>query len=206
LPSRRFILRTRGGYLLSEVVSALQKSIRRGLLDDSAYWAVELDLSGYSEYLWRRLRIITSEDVGPANPHLPATVNALYGWWQAAKAKRGSGAELFLMHALLLLCRSPKTRVVDHLTAVAYLGHDDELWDIPDYALDKHTERGREMGRGYDHFFETAARVSPEAPDPDKDRLEPLERELLDRGRRMPPRSHPVRIDADQPALPLEER
>lgn len=147
MPHRRFILRTRNGYLLSEVVSALQKAIRRGELDEAAYWASELDLSGYSEYLWRRLRIICSEDVGPANPHLPATVNALHQWWQGAKSRAGGGAELFIVHAVLLLCRSPKTRVVDHLTAVAYLGHDEQHLEIPDHALDMHTERGREMGR-----------------------------------------------------------
>jgi replication-associated recombination protein RarA len=204
MASGRYILRTRGGYLLSEVVSALQKSIRRGLLDEAAYWAVEMDLSGYSEYLWRRLRIITSEDIGPANPSLPATIGALYQWWQAAKSKPTGGAELFIMQAVLLLCRSEKTRVVDHLTAVAYLGHDDELRDVPEYALDKHTERGREMGRGLDHFFEEAAKVAPEAEDPDKAWLEREERELLRRGRKVPPRALPIREVARSAQLPLD--
>jgi replication-associated recombination protein RarA len=205
LATRRFILRTRGGFLLSEVVSALQKSIRRGLLDDSMYWAVEMDLSGYGEYLWRRLRIITSEDVGPGNPDLPATIHALYTWWKELKARPGGGAELYLTHAIILLCRSEKTRVVDHVLTVHYYGHDDLHREVPDHALDMHTQRGREMGRGLDHFFEDGARVHPEAEDPDKPAYEAQEREVLAKRRRMPSRSKPVRIEVDQAELPLEE-
>jgi replication-associated recombination protein RarA len=36
-----------GGYLLGEVASALQKSIRRGDEDGALFWSTELDLSGY---------------------------------------------------------------------------------------------------------------------------------------------------------------
>src|SRR5262245_18678716 len=39
-------LRTRHGHRLDEAVSSLQKSIRRGLVDDSCYWACEL-MEGY---------------------------------------------------------------------------------------------------------------------------------------------------------------
>jgi hypothetical protein len=45
---------------------------------------------------------------------------------------------------------------------------------IPDYALDVHTARGQEMGRGRRHFFEQAAQLAPELPDRDptyRDRL-----------------------------------
>jgi hypothetical protein len=45
---------------------------------------------------------------------------------------------------------------------------------IPDYALDFHTARGQQMGRGRRHFFEQAARLEPELPERDptyRDRL-----------------------------------
>ena len=38
--------------------------------------------------------------------------------------------------------------------------------DVPDYALDKHTARGKRMGRGMAHFFDVAARVVPAGDDP----------------------------------------
>lgn len=44
-------LRTRDGYLNSEVTSALQKCIRRGDEDGALFWATELDLSNYGEYV-----------------------------------------------------------------------------------------------------------------------------------------------------------
>jgi replication-associated recombination protein RarA len=205
VPNRRFILRTRGGYLLSEVVSALQKEIRRGQLDNAVYWSAELDLSGYGEYLWRRLRIITSEDVGPAWPDGPAVIDALYSWWQKHKSKRGGSPELFIVHAVILLCRSEKTRLVDHVLTAHYVGHDDELRrEIPDYALDMHTARGREMGRGLDHFFDEGARVHPEAEDPDKAHYEALERDLLRKGRKPASRVRSAK-DGDQASLPMEE-
>ena len=35
--------------------------------------------------------------------------------------------------------------------------------DIPDWALDKHTKRGKALGRGLDHFRNEGAKLAPEA-------------------------------------------
>lgn len=35
--------------------------------------------------------------------------------------------------------------------------------EIPDIALDKHTTRGQEMGRGSEHFLHEASKVIPQA-------------------------------------------
>ena len=58
---------TPGGYLMGEVASAMQKEIRRGHEREALFWATELDLAGYGDYVWKRLRIIASEDVGLAD-------------------------------------------------------------------------------------------------------------------------------------------
>ncbi len=63
-----YVLKTKGGYLLDEVVSALQKCIRRGREEEAMYWALEMAESGCGKYLWRRLMIIGAEDVGLADP------------------------------------------------------------------------------------------------------------------------------------------
>ncbi len=34
--------------------------------------------------------------------------------------------------------------------------------EVPDIALDKHTRRGQEMGRGSKHFFEEGTKVIPQ--------------------------------------------
>ena len=151
----RFNVSTVGGHELSEVASAFQKAIRRGLEDEALHWGVELDLSGFSEYAWKRMRIMTSEDVGLAEPHLPAQVYALYENWcdqRKKQDKKHAPERLFFIHAILLLVRAKKSRIVDHALITYYGNHTKR--EIPDYAKDKHTWAGRRMGRGVKHFFD----------------------------------------------------
>jgi replication-associated recombination protein RarA len=140
---------TQRGYYFDEVFSALQKDIRRGKEYEAVFWAAELE-SFNPKALWNRLRVIASEDIGIANPHASLIVDVLEKEYNATKGKNDSW-RLYLVHAVLFLARSPKSRIVDSLLNVVY--NDYERLEIPDYALDKHTYRGRKMGRGWDHFF-----------------------------------------------------
>lgn len=147
-------MRTRGGFAMDEVASALQKSIRRGEEREAIFWATELDLAGYGNYAWKRLRIICSEDVGIAWPDGPAVVRALYeNWLETRKAEkdrppRRSSAMLFLVHAVCLLSRAAKSRLVDNACVIFYTADRQAMGiDIPDYALDHHTARGRRDGK-----------------------------------------------------------
>lgn len=152
-----------GGHKLGEVASALQKCIRRGLADDALYWATELDLAGYTEYVWKRLRIIASEDLGPADHHAALMVRALYESWLELRKKddkRHAPERLFLVHAVLYLAGAPKSRMVDHALIVHYEGGRPHR-EIPDFALDLHTQRGRSRKRGWAHFWKEGARLSP---------------------------------------------
>jgi len=152
-----------GGYKLGEVASALQKCIRRGLEPEALFWATELDLSGYGEYCWKRLRIITSEDVGLAEPVLPAIIQSLYEAWSDQRKKKDEhhGPErLFLVHAVLVLARARKSRLVDHALINFYEAREQMKRDIPDFALDKHTARGRLKRRGHEHFWTEGAKLS----------------------------------------------
>jgi hypothetical protein len=81
------------GFEFAEVASSMQKSIRRGDEEGALYWAIELDRSDYGEYIWRRLRIICSEDVGLAEPLMPAVIRALYDNWVDAKKKKDDRQE-----------------------------------------------------------------------------------------------------------------
>jgi replication-associated recombination protein RarA len=138
------------GFELGEVTSALQKSIRRGDEEGALTWAVEIDQSGFGAMLWSRLTTITSEDVGLAWTEGPAVIESLYAAWKRMKAtkSRHHPERLQVIHAVLLLCRAPKSRLVNDAVWATY-GHQEPLVDeIPDYALDAHTARGRAMGRG----------------------------------------------------------
>lgn len=145
---------TQKGYDMHEVLSALQKEIRRCKEYEAVYWAVELE-SFKPKVLWNRLRVIASEDIGLANPFASLIVDVLEKQYDAAGKKDSS--RLFVVHAVLYLARSPKSRIVDNLLSVVY--NDEERLEIPDYALDMHTYRGKRMGRGLDHFFAEGAKL-----------------------------------------------
>lgn len=153
----QYDIRTKGGYDGSEVVSSLQKCVRRGEESEALFWAVELYNSGYGEWCWKRLRIMSSEDVGLAVPGISAEIWALYCMFKESAKNKEDKAEpqrLFLTHAVFLLCRARKSRLIDWALIWAWLTHSHRKLVVLDVALDKHTARGRLKRRGWAHFFE----------------------------------------------------
>jgi len=140
------------GYKFDETVSALQKCIRRGLEFDSVFFAAIIYKSGFSMYLARRLRIIAHEDIGIANPQALLLANQIY---QDATYKRTdkkhegaqSGTDGFLPYAnlILFLCRSPKSRIADEVTNLAFDAIDkgDLRLTINNDFIDPHSDRGK---------------------------------------------------------------
>jgi replication-associated recombination protein RarA len=160
----KYDIKTLNGYDFFEVSSAMQKSIRRGLEDEALFWAVELFESNFAEYAWKRLRIISSEDIGLAKPNISSEIWALYCMHkEQAKNKddKNKPERLFLVHAVLMLCRAKKSRVVDWLLIYNWFSHKLNLKKIPDFAFDKHNQRGRSLGRGWGHFFEEGTILNP---------------------------------------------
>jgi replication-associated recombination protein RarA len=168
---------TRRGYRFDEANSALQKCVRRGDEAGAAFFAIELHESGFHDHVWRRLRLICSEDCGLAWPMGPAVVHALHESWADARKHDRTGGLMFVVHAALALARAPKSRIVNNALIVLASGPD---LPVPDVALDRHTKRGREMGRGRQHFAEEASLVAdvetgelghePHLPDPYRER------------------------------------
>lgn len=148
---------TRKGYDFFECSSAFQKSIRRGVENDALFFGIELAGSGYAQYVWRRALIIASEDIGLADPNVCVQVQALYQNWQVISAKNHEEGVIPLIHAILLLARAKKSRVVDNAKMFALKS--DYNPDVPDYALDTHTRRGKKMGRGFDFFISTGSHL-----------------------------------------------
>ena len=149
---------TVGGYDFYEVLSALQKTIRRGERDAALYWSTELYLSEYADHAWRRLIVIASEDVGIADPMVFVQIRLLYETWK--ERKKESEAKLFFVDAVLRLVLAPKSRITDNALIVFFEGSRPRF-EMPDFALDVHTAKGRQMGRGQKHFFEEGARTVP---------------------------------------------
>lgn len=159
---------TQNSYQLSEVISALQKDIRRGNEENAMYWAYEL-IPQFEFYLWRRLVVIANEDVGIAEPTIFVTIAVLRDqFFEFRKDGRNGTARLILANAILTMCRAKKTRLSDHFQRYMM-----EEWqhgrrrEIPDYALDKHTKRGRTMGRRVQHWLDEGCLLVPEGDVPD---------------------------------------
>ncbi len=107
--AQKFPWPTVGGYDLYEVLSALQKSIRRGLEEDALFWATELYLSDYADHAWNRLLVISSEDVGLAAP-LGIRIKGLHGLY--SRDKKSEESRLRFVDAVSALVRAPKSRIV----------------------------------------------------------------------------------------------
>lgn len=135
---------TKNKYNLDEVVSALQKSIRRGMEKESMFWATELTKSGYSQYLWRRLCVIASEDIGLTEPMISVIVNSLAENCKRCTKSWKKPELLPIAHAILFLCRCYKNREVDDFLEYIKLKIKKGFHlEVPEWAKDEHTESGR---------------------------------------------------------------
>lgn len=164
--SKWHTLESINGYNLAEVASALQKEIRRGNADNAMYWASELFLSGYDGYCWKRLEVIMVEDCDIRNVGLFADIHALRMIAASARKERkdkpfDERESLSLIAAVTRLAEAPKSRVNASATVyhIQMPREATKLREIPDYALDRHTSRGKRKGRGWDYFFAEAAKI-----------------------------------------------
>jgi replication-associated recombination protein RarA len=156
---------TKNGYPLMEVVSALQKEIRRGNEVNAHYWALEF-MPKFERYLWRRLFVIVNEDIGLASPETIILVKTLRDQFFEMREGGDGAARLVLANAILAMCRAPKSRLSDYFNCVVEQEKNQGVMhlQIPDYAVDKHTARGRQMGRSFDHWHDEGCKLHPVEP------------------------------------------
>ncbi|RDY27308.1 hypothetical protein CHL78_009995 [Romboutsia weinsteinii] len=157
-------IKTRNGLNGDEVISSLQKSIRRGLVEEACQFAYEMYITSpqMEEKLWRRLITITVEDIGMGNPNAPILINHLNQMRKEFSYADGD-RPIFFIHAIRYLCESEKDRSSDLLKNIVIKGFAmGQVPEIPDVALDKHTVRGAAMGRDSFHFLNEASKVIPQ--------------------------------------------
>lgn len=160
-------LKTINNYDFFEVSSSMQKAIRRNDSKLAGYFALELWHSNYREYVWKRLFTISAEDCGGLITH---EINSLYnGYLLVNKNSKAPKGRIFISKAVLLLCAINKNRDADHLQNLIYDNFikmtDAEIenyfddvrknpLNIPDYAFDVHTRKGKKMGKTKKDFFQ----------------------------------------------------
>jgi len=163
--SNDYRMRTMRGYDFFEVASSMQKAIRRGDTRLAGYFALELFASGYYNYVWKRLLTISAEDCYGI---ITQEIKALYDSFlliNNVKSDKCKG-RIFISKAVILLCLANKSRDADHLQNLVYDKSMDikvaeiekyfeeaNKEEIPEYAYDVHTRKGKQNGKSKLDFF-----------------------------------------------------
>lgn len=156
-------------------LSAMQKCIRRGMEVEAMQFACELlhTSKGFHSMVCNRLEIISHEDIDTeADPRIVPFVKAACdqarGWYDPDKIGR---SRMAIGNAIRMMCRAKKSREGDHFHVAVGLASLIEGFvpEIPDWANDQHTLKGKRMGRGLDYFRAESTKLNPPAP---KDKYE----------------------------------
>lgn len=142
---------TKNGYEIDEVVSALQKGIRRNQETEALFWAAELVDINRWQYLFHRLKIISCEDIGLADPQAAILVNVVAQQLHDSKRradewKRWFSPDMNIVGMVVMyLCRAPKNRICDIATSLIWEKRK-RGWklEVPSYSIDQHTKRGKQ--------------------------------------------------------------
>lgn len=157
---------TENGFPADEVISALQKSIRRGLTENAVLlgWEMFITSPELEAKMWSRLQVISVEDIGFGNPQAPILIDTLFRMHERIERPQHDRF-LFAAHAIRALAMSEKDRTTDDMAnwAKHSVAFGERLPEIPDFAIDMHTGRGEAMGRDYRYFMEEASKVVPES-------------------------------------------
>jgi replication-associated recombination protein RarA len=157
---------TANGYSVDELRSVLQKSIRRGWVEEAALAAYELFISSpeTEEVLWRRLEIIATEDVGLGLPTAPAIIEAMNQ--QRQRMQDRGDRWIYCAHAVRLLASAQKDNLSMELAGWTreVVARGERKVEVQDFMLDLHTRRGVAMGRDKTHWWNEGARLENRIP------------------------------------------
>ena len=114
-----------------DIISAFIKSIRGSDPDATLYWLANMIEAGEDpKYIFRRLFISASEDIGLADPNAIVVVNNCYEAFQRVGYPEGS---YFLSHAALFLAISPKSDSTKYLFNAIEKVKSNKLLEVPDH-------------------------------------------------------------------------
>ena len=154
--------KTPNGFSPYELISGLQKFIRRSKEEQALYCFYELEAANLYNVAQNRLKIIIYEDCGISNPSLlnsiPQHIEQMNSWYK----KKNGAWRLVLGNIILQACRGEKTRIADHfVSSVAFKRVNGWVLNLDDYdyVFDKHTKKGKAMGRGREHFMSEAIKI-----------------------------------------------
>jgi len=199
-----FVLHTVHGYRLDEVMSDLQKCVRRAREKEAVFLVRELVDSGFVRYFWRRMMIIASEECSN-DIALCAHIGQL-----AKNAELATSGftklrnSIIESQAVIAACRARKSREACDASCWAYYATK-AGYRIPLHpsSIDVHTMRGKQLRKTMEDFKREGRLVAGEQ-DPSNDSLTRNDFEVALWGERQPylPRPDEPGGEADAP-LPV---
>lgn len=110
------------------------------------------------ESIWKIIRMVALQKCCVSNSEIVSAVKSLQELFTILKANGNKRNEenLQFVHAILLIsrCQENDTKFHDNL-----YNRERKRLDIPDWALDMHTRRGKMKGRGNDYFYTDSAKI-----------------------------------------------
>ena len=154
------------GYNYWEMLSYFQKCIRRGLEEDAMWVFYEMEASGYFAHVANRLLIIAHEDISTGDLEAVERTHKFVEYAKELYSKNKEAWALPISNAILMLCRADKTREADNFHAyIKGVRVSQPDIEIPDWAIDQFTRRGKAMGRGAQHFKDESAKLGKSSID-----------------------------------------
>ncbi|MDG5767950.1 replication-associated recombination protein A [Balneolales bacterium ANBcel1] len=132
---KRYLRYDRTGDEHYHFASAMIKSLRGSDPDASLYWMTAMLEGGEDpNFVFRRLLIFASEDVGLADPHALSVVNSAHEAFEKCGMPEGF---YFLSHACLHLALAPKSNSTGAIFAVSQEHREKGTRPVPDHLRDK---------------------------------------------------------------------
>ena len=152
---RRAVLYDKDGDAHYDTISAFIKSIRGSDPDASLYWLSKMVYAGEDpRFIFRRMLILASEDVGLADPQALGVVSAAAAAFDYVGLPEG---QFHLTQACLYLATAPKSN-----TTMAYFDalesvRSEQRDEVPDHLKDKSRD-GDDFGHGKGYLYPHAYR------------------------------------------------
>jgi putative ATPase len=152
---RRAVLYDKDGDSHYDTISAFIKSVRGSDADASLYWLSKMVYAGEDpRFIFRRMLILASEDVGLADPQALGVVSAAAAAFDYVGLPEG---QFHLAQACLYLASAPKSN-----TTMAYYDalesvRSEQKDEVPDHLKDANRD-GEDMGHGKGYLYPHAYR------------------------------------------------
>jgi putative ATPase len=152
---RKVVLYDKEGDYHFDTISAYIKSVRGSDPDAALYWLARMVLAGEDpHYMFRRMLILASEDVGMADPNALQFVEAAAAAFDRVGMPEG---RFHLAHATLYLATAPKSNsTMGFFDALALLESEQREGETPNHLRDASRDKegfGHGEGYMYPHAF-----------------------------------------------------